>query len=412
MTQSIIRWFRITYHRTRTSIAFIPAIEALFFLLLSFAMIQLDFSETGKAIKSNAHWLTLKDASTARSIISAIVGGIISLTVFSFSMVMIMLNQAASQMSNRVLDKLIGNRFQQIVLGFYIGTIVYALFLLSTIRDINSGIYVPAISTYFLITLTIVDIFFFIYFLHYVTQSVKYETIIHRIHDTTRKSLEKSCTSKSEKLTPPTSADSIQIMAYRSGIYQGFPVDGLLAFCEKQDVILSILFPPGTFVMENTPLLEINRKVSPGQDFKEELSSLINIHSGQDINSNAYYGFRQLMEVAVKALSPGINDPGTAILSLQALGDLLMFRLSNYPIPETRSNDGIVRIIHKERTFDEMFMDCIYPIWDYGKNDRLVLKELDHVLTQLLSCGPKSSIKNLLSLVQAARMKLEMELQS
>ena len=90
-------------------------------------------------------------------------------------MVMIALNQAASQMSNRVLSSMIENRFQQIVLGFYIGTIVYALFLLSTIRDINSGVYVPALSIYLLILLTVIDIFLFIYFLDYVTQTVKYE---------------------------------------------------------------------------------------------------------------------------------------------------------------------------------------------------------------------------------------------
>ncbi|MBK7570359.1 MAG: DUF2254 domain-containing protein [Bacteroidetes bacterium] len=68
------------------------------------------------------------DASTARSIISSIAAGIITLTVFSFSMVMIVLNQSASQLSNRILDKLIGSRFQQVVLGVYVGTIVYSLF--------------------------------------------------------------------------------------------------------------------------------------------------------------------------------------------------------------------------------------------------------------------------------------------
>jgi uncharacterized membrane protein len=156
------------------------------FLAVFVFMIQFDFSPTGKAIKLNLHWLSLIDASTARSICSAITSGLISLTVFSFSMVMILLNQAASQMSNRILDKLIGNRFQQVVLGFYIGTIVYAMFLLSTIRDIDSGISVPAISTYLLITFTIIYIFLFIYFLHYITQSVRYETIIHKIFDNTK----------------------------------------------------------------------------------------------------------------------------------------------------------------------------------------------------------------------------------
>lgn len=408
MTQSISKWFRVVYKRTITSIAFIPAVVALFFLLLSYFTIQLDFSETGKAIKSNAHWLTLKDASTARSIISAITGGVISLTVFSFSMVMILLNQAASQMSNRILDKVIGNRFQQIVLGFYIGTIVYALFLLSTIRDIDSGIYVPAISTYLLIALTVIDIFLFIYFLHYVTESVKYETIIHRIYDTTKRSLKKSCLLTSNTELHLNLAEGIVINADKSGIYQGFSVEGLLAFCKKEDLVISFNYPAGTLVLVNTPLLVIKSSNGLTEKTVDTLRSFINIYRGQDIKSNYYYGFRQLMEVAVKALSPGINDPGTAVLSLQALADLLAYRLRNHPFNHVKDEDNVVRIITQERSFDEIFNDCIHPIWDYGREDRLVLKELLHIMLQLQAQGEQPSINNLLQLVQEAIKNQEM----
>src|SRR5690606_3971768 len=140
----ISKWFRKYYNKITGSIAFMPAVIALAFLLVSWMMLEIDFSDWGKDLKSNLSWLSLQDASTARSIVSTVAGALISLTVFSFSLVMIVLNQAASQMSNRMLASMIENRFQQIILGFYIGTIVYALFLLSTVRDINSGIYVPA----------------------------------------------------------------------------------------------------------------------------------------------------------------------------------------------------------------------------------------------------------------------------
>ncbi|MEJ6981276.1 DUF2254 domain-containing protein [Pedobacter sp. P351] len=409
MGQGILKWFRTIYKQTIASIAFLPALIAVSFLFLSFFMIQFDFSDSGKAIKSNAHWLTLKDASTARSIISAITSGIISLTVFSFSMVMILLNQAASQLSNRILDKLIGNRFQQTVLGFYIGTIVYALFLLSTIRDINSGIYVPAISTYLLIALTVIDIFFFIYFLHYVTQSVKYETIIHRIHDTTRKSLEKACVAKSDTDVHFNLVETTVVNAYKSGIYQGFAHDVLLAFCKREDIVISFLYPSGTFVLEGHPLLEIKCNQDPHTNLQEDLSKLINIHRGQEIKSNYYYGFRQLMEVAVKALSPGINDPGTAVLSLQALGELLAFRLHNYPVTHIKDKEDVVRIITKERSFSEIFRDSIHPIWDYGRKDRLVLKELLHILLQLQKQCEEPLINNLLALVHKAIREQDLE---
>ncbi len=404
MNKNIFKSVRKIYKNITNSIAFIPGTVAFAFLVLSFFMVQFDFSDAGKEIKSNAHWLTLKDASTARTIISTITGGIISLTVFSFSMVMILLNQAASQMSNRILDKLIGNRFQQTILGFYIGTIVYALFLLSTIRDINSGIYVPAISTYFLIALTVVDIFLFIYFLHYVTQSVKYDTIIHRIHDAACHSLKENCIS--EDISNPSFSVSnyFPVNAYKSGIFQGFLRDGLLRICEKEGMIISFNYPVGTFVIQDTPLLRINRdKIS--EDLLDEINSFIDIHRGQNIDSSYHYGFRQLMEVAIRALSPGINDPGTAVLSLQSLSQLLAFRLKNNPSNQIKDESGFVRIITKERSFTDLFNEYIYPIWDYGKDDRLLINEMHHILIQLQELNDTQAIRELLVVVKDAKIK-------
>jgi uncharacterized membrane protein len=354
-------------------------------------MVNFDFSETGKSIKSNLHWLSLKDASTARSICSAIASGIISLAVFSFSMVMILLGQAAAQMSNRILGQLISNRFQQVVLGFYIGTIVYALFLLSTIRDINTGIYVPAISTYLLIALTVVDIFLFIYFLHYITQSVKFENIIQRIHDRTMDALRKACKMEIRPAEIPVPKDGRLINADKSGLYLGFSKDSLLDVCKKEDAIVFFLLPVGSYVMENTPLLAVTCKKELSQDFEKKLNVGINIGKGQEVSASFYFGFKQLMEIAIKALSPGINDPGTAIISLQAIGNLLAYRLSHFPLAIYEDHVGERRIITKEKTFEEMVKEYLLPIWDYGKEDRLVQHEMLHILT-LLNCQRREPV--------------------
>lgn len=404
LVQNTLKSIDILYSKTISSIAFIPAIVAFVFLFLSVFMVQFDYSESGKAIKSNSHWLTLKDASTARSIISTITGGIISLTVFSFSMVMILLNQAASQMSNRILEKLIGNRFQQIVLGFYIGTIVYALFLLSTIRDIDSGVYVPAISTYLLISFTVIDIFLFIYFLHYVTQSVKYETIIHKIFDDTQKSLEKKCVIRDVPEPFFHEASGTVLHAGKSGIYQGFMEKPLLALCARENLVIRTEWPGGTMIMKNTPVLSVLNKNEVSEELREEITGLINIHGGQNIDTHYYYGFRQLMEVAVKALSPGINDPGTAVLSLQALGHLLKIRSDHYPQHEIVDEHKMSRILVRERTLEEIFAECIYPIWDYGKHDRLVTMEMHHILLLLCRNTHIPVFDNMLAKVKRSEM--------
>ena len=401
MVELVLKWLRTTYQKTVTSIAFIPAIIALFFLLLSFVMVNFDFSSTGKEIKSNLHCVSLKDAATARSICTAIVSGIISLAVFSFSMVMILLNQAASQMSNRILSKLIGNRFQQFVLGFYIGTIVYGLFLLSTIRDINSGISVPAISTYLLIALTVFNIFLFIYFLHYITQSVKFETIIHRIYTNTKEVMKKTCSLAIRPEDYLFTDIGVKLGAHRSGIYQGFDREELIAIAKKEDLIITFLYPVGTFVIEGNPLLILYKQPAI-ESIKEKINVIVNIEKGQEIDISYHYGFRQLMEIAIKALSPGINDPGTAVLALQALTDLAVYKFDHFAETTFKDNEGTVRLVTKEKTFKEAFKEYFYPIWDYGKNDRLVQTEMLHALTQLRMKGTEPEAEELYNTVRTA----------
>lgn len=372
--RKIIKASRVAYTRTIGSIAFYPALIAIAFLFLAWAMLMLDFSETGKHIKSSYTWVRLKDASTARTIVSTIAGGIISLMVFSFSMVMILLNQAASQMSNRMLEGMISNRFQQYVLGLYIGTIVYSLFLLSTIRDIESGIYVPALSIYLLLIVTVADIFIFIYFLHYVTQSVKFETIIERVHrqtvDSLKLKLKVATVEPAAFSTPNTNLQLIRMQS--SGFFQGFDKHELLRLTSEHDFIIKFLHPEGAFLLENEPLLEVFREAPIDDEITSDLMIALDFYIGQPIGHNYYYGFHQLTEVALKALSPGINDPQTAVLSLNALADLFHHRLTRHEHPLLFDNDDRLRIILRGRSFKELFTECILPIWDYGKNDKFV----------------------------------------
>jgi len=405
MITRINLWIKNRYHKIVNSIAFYPAFIGLLFLVVSFFVIQFDYSDAGKDLKSSFDYLTLKDASTARTIISAIAAGILSLTVFSFSMVMIVLNQAASQMSNRVLDKLIGNRFQQIVLGIYIGTIVYALFLLSTIRDIDSGIYIPAISTYLLILITIFDIFLFIYFLHYITQSVKYKVIIERIYNDTKASLEDSCKLKREPAKTAYFESEIMVRSSSPGIYTGFDKKSLLKICRENDCSILLLHAPGTFLLKGVPLFKLNKQIK--QEALEEMLHSMYLDNDENIEQNFFYGFRQLSEVAIKALSPGINDPGTAIESLRALFRLYAYRVRFFPDHAIYDEDGKTGIIMQELSFEKIFADTLLPVWDYGKNDRMIQNELTHLLSQLESLHPNPVISKTLM-----EVKIKMQQQS
>ena len=377
----ISRNFKVYYNKITQSIAFYPAIIAVGFLLLSWGMLEIDFSSWGKQIKSGFSWISLKDASTARTIVSTVAGAIISLTVFSFSMVMIVLNQAASQTSNRVLSSMIENRFQQVILGFYIGTIVYALFLLSTIRDISSGIYVPALSIYLLILLTVIDIFLFIYFLDYVTQTVKYETVIHRVQDQTMKSMQNKFTQKEIADFLPSDKSYTELKAEDSGYFQEINERRLMAIAEENNLVIQFLFAPSSFLLRGSSVARIYGEME--DELNNKIFTEVDFYNGQPIDVNPEYGFHQLAEVAIKALSPGINDPATAVLALHSLADLFSFRLYHHPPSFLQGNNEFSGIYIPHSSFTELFKKCIYPIWHYGREDQYIQNALLDMLEQL-----------------------------
>ncbi|QEE50795.1 DUF2254 domain-containing protein [Flavobacterium alkalisoli] len=387
--------FRILYKRIVGSIAFLPGIIALCFLILSIIMLEIDFSSIGTNLKTNTDWLRLKDASTARSIISTIAAALLSLTVFSFSMVMIVLNQAASQMSNRVLTSMIQNRFQQIVLGCYIGTIVYALTILSTIRDTSNNTSIPSLSIYLLIVLTVIAIFMFIYFLDYVTKTVKYETVIDRVEKKTLTAIS-GIFETGESEYNVVNSGGIPISVPESGYFQGFNKESLLKAATENDMVVQFRYKRSSFLLKDTVLLEIFTKKPMNKEMMNKVINTVDLYNGQPIDQNADYGCLQLAEIAIKALSPGINDPATAVLSLNALTNVLANRLYCKQPEIYKDNHNTTRIYCPSSGFEEIFHQCILPIWKYGKNDQFIQQAMYKAVMLLKESDVKNVYHNLL----------------
>jgi uncharacterized membrane protein len=395
MINSMDSIFKRLMNRITGSIAFYPVIISFMFLFLFLVMINVDQSSTGKHIKSTWQWLRLKDATAARLIASTIASGMLSFTVFSFSMVMIVLNQTASKMSNRILEIIIRNRFQQIVLGCYIGTVIFSIFLITTIRDTDSGIYVPALSTYVLILLAVVDIFLFIYFLHFVTQYAKYQTIIRHIHSRTLERL----TSENKKVSPSKILSYSTEMFFTSpktGYFEGYDKKAMHSLPISGGYHIHFLYSPGSFVLKDANLYLIKSNGILKTDIKTKVDEAIDIESEPTL---LYFlsGFNQLSEVALKALSPGVNDPATAVLCLQAMADLFSWILkhSHYNRMADEQENSIVS--HKIPGIEEMLTSFLLPVWDYGKEDRIIQNSLMDLIQQLLTVSCEASTTNWLA---------------
>lgn len=122
---------------------------------------------------------------------------------------------------------------------------------------------------------------------------------------------------------------------------------------------------PGTFILKGLPIVNSDKQLP--DDVIREINDSVNLHFTESVEENFFNGFRQLSEVAVKALSPGINDPGTAIESMRALFQLYAHRACHFPDNVIKNENNKIRIIINELSFEDIFERTLLPIWDYGK---------------------------------------------
>jgi uncharacterized membrane protein len=379
---ALIQLLRKYYNKSIHSVGIYPSPISLLFLIAFILLYQFEYTVAGTAIKHRFDWLNIRTPESARAILTTVAGGIIGLAVFSFSMVMVVISQAASQISNRLLDNLIGNKYQQIVLGFYLGTVVAAFFLLM-VTDDKGQHNLPSLTIFFLAALAIVDLFLFVIFLHYITQSTRYEKLIENIHGQTADSISEFGTKEKAAVWEAKYPECGTICSPRSDYFQGISAAQLMRYLDGKNLQLAFIPYRCTYVVKGEPLLKIYAAEMPGENTVEEILKNVDFYTGQEIDKNPFYGFLHLAEVAIKALSPAINDPNTAVLSVHALTDLFLRRLETPPLPVFCDASGGSLIMVPEKSFDELFRYCVYPIWDYGKHDRFVQQAMQQMLGQL-----------------------------
>ncbi|WP_041264068.1 DUF2254 family protein [Bernardetia litoralis] len=179
------QYIRKTYLGLTNSIIFLPSLMAIFSVALSVFMMSFEDSELSKDIKEILKFALVTGADNARFALNAFIGGIISLMVFNFSMVMVVLNQAAMAFSPRVVPGVLTNKSYQIVLEIYLEIILYCLLLIVNIGKTDEGIYIPQLSIFVGMCFGVLSLILFIYFIHSISQSVQVDNIILLVYNKT-----------------------------------------------------------------------------------------------------------------------------------------------------------------------------------------------------------------------------------
>lgn len=386
------RLFRL-YHRVIGSIAFYPTLIALGLACLCLITIVLELTWL-QPYKEQLELGVVKNAENARLILGTLVGGIISLMVFSFSMVMVVLNSAASSLSPRVIPGLISSRSHQLVLGVYLGTIIGSLMLISTIQE-GDDINVPSLGVFLALFLGVICLCLFIYFIRSISLSIQVDYILNRVYKQTLGQLHARRRQLDDRDVIPWPDDSrwTTIRARRSGYFKALNVSAAQALLEEQNAHMTIQVHYGFFVMPGHPLIRLDRELD--EDCVSRLQDCFDFYVEEYAHRHFFFGFKQIVEIAIRALSPGINDPGTAIKAIDMLGVLLAERM---PLPnhEVAPIEGQPRLFIRELELDAMLQLAFGPLRRYGSNDLQVLMTLLQACKNLLYAAGNSATERVL----------------
>ena len=383
--QRLRAWLQRRFFRLADSIAFLPALLALAFLAFAIAMrSSKDTAFTAYVVEALPS-LMVRQREVALSLLMTITGGLISLMVFSFSMVMVLLSNATSNLTPRLLPSLVESRRHQLVLGVYLGTIIY-----NVVTTMGFGLRAgeddpPSVAVAFGVLFGIACLAMFIYFIHGVSSSIQVGVVVQEVHESTVRAIERLLDDQDTDGAdePPELAVATQLHAPQAGFFEGVDRRALVRLCERYDTTVIVTAVRGVHLLEGEDILLYEDRRPLDEDTLGALRSAMLFSHVDEIDRYYAFGISHIVEVAQKAMSPGINDPGTAIAALGYLTHLFTLALRLQPYEVYKDAGGVARVYVFSEPWADLLRLHFEKLHTYSADDPEVMRNLMRMLEKL-----------------------------
>jgi len=391
-----LKRLRQIWHYLWASLWFLPSVLVLAAVLLAVILVDLGTRLDSEALQA---WPRLFGAGAAgsRAMLQVIATSMITVAGVVFSITIAALAQASSQYSSRVLRKFMSDRTNQLVLGVFVSIFVYCLVVLRTIRGGDEGAFVPSLAVLGGIILAFVGIGFLIYFIHHIATSVQAAYIIAGVAGETRHAVdhlfpERLGEEPAEDVVEPVPAlledrTAFPVPARHTGYIQSVDIDALLAFARERQLVVRMEQGIGDFAIEDVTLVSLlprgSSKLMVDTATIEQLNAAYAVGRQRTIVQDAAFGIRQIVDVAVRALSPGINDTTTAVLCVDHLAAILVRLAQRHLESPYRYERTELRVIACGSTFADLLSGAFDEIRRNGAGHVTVSDRLIQALNHL-----------------------------
>jgi uncharacterized membrane protein len=364
--------------RVRESYWLIPAAMALAAFGLSVLCVYLD-TWLGSEWFKDVPWLHANEPEGGRAMLSTIAGSVISVAGVTFSITIAALSLASSQYGPRLIAGFMKDRGNQFVLGTYTATFIYCLLVLRTIQSTQDGEFVPQLSILVGLLLAILSVGVLIYFINHVSQSIRASHVIHQVSLSLDKRIDNlllqpgqpaHAVDGGKRLDVPEDFDdsAVRIRAPRPGYVQALDVETLMDMMTSRNLVAQVQARPGDFVINGGELVRIAGEGADDRELGSKLQGSFVLGNRRTDTQDALYLMQQLVEVAARAISPGINDPNTAITCIDWItAAMSRIAIEYFPSAYRYDDAGVLRLVYEPVEFSE-FVDAVYnPLRQYGR---------------------------------------------
>lgn len=349
------------------------------------------WAQTVQVSNIDSAWkvLLLYDASSegARLILSSIATAVMTVVGVLFSITIVVLQQVSSQYAPRVIHNFIRSTPSQLVLGFYIGTFTYCLLLLRQIRDdgASAQVQVPQLAMSFAILLAIFCLCLLIYYVHHITHSIQSTQIIAQITKESLGSIRNIVEDRREyaptkSISKRAFTHEVTLLVKERGYLQAIEWKSLKRKLGDHEWYVEVQRSPGSYLQKGTPLLRVYGRTDWSEKDHEKLLSRFAIGPSRTYAQDPEFGVRQLVDIGLRALSPGINDPSTALEALHGISAILLLYALEYPI-QNRIQFEPNRTIQVPEITPERFVGlCFDQLLQFGKDHLPILSQISETL--------------------------------
>lgn len=393
MTQLLKYWQLV-----RSSFWFIPALMTGAAVALASGMVAVDRAKSDNWDDSLGFAFT-GGAEGASMVLSTIAGSMITIAGVVFSMTLVALSLASSQLGPRLLRNFMRDTINQVVLGTFVATFLYCLLVLRTIRRPEEYVFVPHLAVTTGVLLAILSVGVLIYFIHHISLSIQADHIVAQVGKELIRGIDdifpehldpvakgEVAAQREPGLPADFDREALPIRADRDGYVQSVDVGKLQKLATTEDVVFRVERGPSTYVVVDRPLVHVWPAVRVPSQLADRVNAAFVLGNSRTPGQDIEFSVVQLVEIAVRALSPGINDPFTAVRCIDRLGSALA-RIAQREMPSAHHYDeqNRLRVFNPVISFSDILDTAFNQIRQNGLTDAAVTIRLLETLAVVAS---------------------------